>query len=167
LKTLIKIIDLISDYVARITCLSAYILLFVVIYEVIARKLFKSPTVWGFELSTMLYAAMFVLGGSYTLKQKGHVAIDLLTIRLKNKHKSIISIFTYLIFFFPFMITLVYATGLFALQSWLDLERSQSPWNQPLYHFKTLMPLGFGFLLLQGLSEFFKNIFTILEDKKK
>lgn len=166
MKGITDFLDLINEYAGRITSLIIYALLLVVIYEVISRKAFNAPTVWGFDLSFMLYSAMFLLGGGYTLKYKGHVAIDVLTSRLRTKQQAIISIITYIVFFFPFMSILVYVTGAFALQSWADLERSQSPWNQPLYHFKTLMPIGFSLLILQGLSEFLKTIITLQKGGK-
>lgn len=166
MKGITDVLDSINEYAGRITSVIIYALLIIVIYEVISRKVFNAPTVWGFDLSFMLYSAMFLLGGGYTLKYKGHVAIDVLTSRLTKKKQALISIITYIVFFFPFMSILVYVTGAFALQSWADLERSQSPWNQPLYHFKTLMPIGFFLLMIQGLSEFLKTIITLQKGEK-
>jgi len=167
LKGITNVLDSINEYAGRITSVIIYTLLLVVVFEVISRKVFNAPTVWGFDLSVMLYAAMFLLGGGYALKCKAHVAIDVLTTRFSKKTQALISIISYLVFFFPFMIVLIYVTGAFAMQSWADLERSQSPWNQPLYHFKTLMPVGFSLLLIQGISEFIKTIMNLKEDKTK
>lgn len=166
MKGITDVLDSINEYAGRITSVIIYALLIIVIYEVISRKVFNAPTIWSFDLSIMLYSAMFLLGGGYTLKYKGHVAIDVLTSRLTKKKQALISIITYIVFFFPFMSILVYVTGAFALQSWADLERSQSPWNQPLYHFKTLMPIGFFLLMIQGLSEFLKTIITLQKGEK-
>jgi len=166
LRGITNLLDSINEYSGRISSVIVYALLIVVIYEVISRKVFNAPTVWGFDLSFMLYAAMFLLGGGYTMKYKGHVAIDIISNRFTKRNQSIVSIIAYLIFFFPFMLILIYVTGAFALQSWEDLERSQSPWNQPLYHFKTLMPLGFTLLFLQGLSEFIKTIINLKGENK-
>lgn len=166
MKGITDVLDSINEYAGRISSVIVYALLIVVVYEVISRKVFNAPTVWGFDLSFMLYAALFLLGGGYTMKYKGHVAIDIFSSRLSNKKQAVMSIITYLIFFFPFMIILLYVTGAFALQSWGDLERSQSPWNQPLYHFKTLMPIGFMLLFLQGLSEFIKTIINLISEGK-
>lgn len=167
MKGITDVLDSINEYAGRMSSVIIYLLLVVVLYEVISRKVFNAPTVWAFDLSFMLYSAMFLLGGGYTLKYKGHVAIDVLTARLRKKQQAIISIITYLVFFFPFVGVLLYVTGDFALQSWADLERSQSPWNQPLYHFKALMPLGFTLLMIQGLSEFFKAIITMQKGGNK
>lgn len=167
MKGITNVLDSINEYAGRITSVVIYALLLVVVFEVISRKIFNAPTVWGFDLSVMLYAAMFLLGGGYALKYKAHVAIDVLTTRFSKKTQALISIVSYLVFFFPFMIVIIYVTGAFALQSWADLERSQSPWNQPLYHFKTLMPIGFSLLFLQGISEFLKTIMNLKGDITK
>jgi len=73
LKGITDVLDLINEYAGRITSVIIYALLIVVIYEVISRKVFNAPTVWAFDLSFMLYSTMFLLGGGYTLKYKGHI----------------------------------------------------------------------------------------------
>ena len=104
---------------------------------------------------------MFMLGGAHALKHRQHVSIDVITSVLSKKTQAIISLACYLVFFFPFVLVFIYVTGIFAMQSWANRELSQSPWGQPLYHFKTLMPVGFGLLLLQGVSECIKDILLI------
>lgn len=167
MKGITNVLDSINEYAGRITSVVIYALLIVVVFEVISRKIFNAPTIWAFDLSVMLYAAMFLLGGGYALKYKAHVAIDVLTTRFSKKTQALISIVSHLVFFFPFMIVIIYVTGAFALQSWADLERSQSPWNHPLYHFKTLMPIGFCLLFIQGISEFLKTIMNLKGDITK
>ncbi|MBA4396851.1 MAG: C4-dicarboxylate ABC transporter permease [Syntrophus sp. (in: bacteria)] len=161
MKAIADFFDSVSEYSGRATSLIIFALLFVVLYEVAARKIFNAPTVWAFDLSYMLYATMFLLGGAYTLKHRQHVAIDIITTMFSKKTQAIISLVAYLVFFFPFVLVFIYVTGNFALQAWDNLETSQSPWGQPLYHFKTLMPLGFTLLLFQGISEFIKDVIII------
>ncbi len=154
-------LDKINEYAGRITSISSVLLLFVVLYEIFSRKIFDTPTTWGFELSYMLYASIFLLGGGYALKHHSHVSIDVITSSLPKRIQAIIGLVTYIIFFFLFVSVFIYVSSKFALQSWINLERSQSPWNQPLYHFKTLMPIGFLLLLIQGISEFIKILYML------
>jgi TRAP-type mannitol/chloroaromatic compound transport system permease small subunit len=160
-KKIVEFLDSIAEYTGRATSFIIFALLFAVMYEVIARKFFGSPTVWGFEISYMLYAAMFLLGGAHALKYHQHVAIDVITCTLSKRTQAIISIVCYLVFFVPFVLIFIWVTTTFAAQAWANLERSQNPWNQPLYHFKTLMPIGFILLFIQGISEFLKNIMNL------
>jgi TRAP-type mannitol/chloroaromatic compound transport system permease small subunit len=167
MKAIADFFDSVSDYAGRATSLIIFALLFVVLYEVVARKFFNAPTVWAFDLSYMLYATLFLLGGAFTLLHRQHVSIDILTSMFSKRTQAIISLVCFAVFFFPFVLAFIYVTGNFALQAWDNLETSQSPWGQPLYHFKTLMPIGFFLLLLQGISEVIKNITTIREGGSK
>lgn len=161
MKAIADFFDSFSEYSGRAISLIIFALLFVVLYEVVARKFFNAPTVWAFDLSYMLYAAMFLLGGAFTLLHRQHVSIDIITSMFSKRTQAIINVVCYLVFFFPFVLAFIYVTGNFALQAWDIRETSQSPWGQPLYHFKTLMPVGFFLLLLQGVSEFVKNIMAL------
>ena len=58
----------------------------VTFYEVVARYVFNAPTTWSLDIS--IYAMFWAcfLGGAYTLREGGHVAVDVrlrfLTLRL-------------------------------------------------------------------------------------
>ncbi|GAB1534539.1 hypothetical protein ADMFC3_01700 [Geovibrio sp. ADMFC3] len=155
---LIKLIETVTEWVGKMFSYSVYALLVVVVYEVISRKLFGKPTIWAFDLSNMLYGIMFLMGFGYTLKHKMHVGIDIITAKLNPKAQGWISVVSYLVFFFPFIVIAIQASTVFATQSWQGLERVQSPWGAPVYHFKTFLPLGFCFLFLQGIAEFLKAV---------
>jgi TRAP-type mannitol/chloroaromatic compound transport system permease small subunit len=45
-------------------------------YEVFVRYLLNDPTSWAFDMSYMLYGALFFMGGAYTLSRDGHVRGD-------------------------------------------------------------------------------------------
>ena len=45
-------------------------------YEVFARYVFRSPTVWSYDVAYMLYGTHFMLGAAYTLYKGGHIRTD-------------------------------------------------------------------------------------------
>lgn len=159
MKGLIKIIDKLTEIVGKAVSVLVFVLLIVVVYEVISRKIFNSPTVWAFELSYMLYGTLFMLGLGYALKHGSHVCIDVISNRFSPKKQAILSIFSYIVFFFPFMYFGIKSSWQFFSQSWAMRELSQSPWSPPIYPFKFIMLLGFLLLTIQGISEFFKQIY--------
>lgn len=161
MSTLIKTMDAVSEFIGKVISYIVYVLLFVVIYEVISRKIFGSPTVWGFELSYMLYALMFMLGFGYTLKHKMHIGIDIFYSNMTPRKQGVLDIITYLIFFFPFIYFALKSSYTFAAQSWQIMEHSQSPWAPAVYPFKTMIPIAFALFGFQGISEFFKAIYKI------
>ncbi|WP_245586977.1 TRAP transporter small permease subunit [Pelistega indica] len=67
------------------------------IYEVISRYIFNSPTVWGLELATLIFGPYFLLGGAYLLHLKGHVNLDLVKNKLSDKSQKFLDIFAYLV----------------------------------------------------------------------
>ncbi|TYB34002.1 MAG: TRAP transporter small permease subunit [Flexistipes sinusarabici] len=161
MSALIKLIDSISDFLGKIISYLVYVLLIVVVFEVISRKVFGSPTVWGFEFSFMLYAVMFMLGFGFTLKHKMHIGIDIFYSNMSPRKQGFLDLFTYIVFFFPFIYFAVVSSVTFTSQSWQMLEHSQSPWAPPIYPFKTVMPVAFLLLGFQGIAEFLKAIYKI------
>ena len=60
--------------------------------------------------------------------------------------------------FFLFVGMMAYYGGSLAWESMSILEHSESAWNPPIYPVKLMIPLGCILLLLQGLTNLFKNI---------
>lgn len=138
-----------------------------VLYEVAARYLFASPTIWSFEMTTFLCGGTYILGGAWVLREQRHVSIDILPLKLSPRARSILNIVTYALFFFPLMIVLLWQTIDQALWSWAIFEREYvSSWNAPLYPIKTVIPLAILFLLLQGLANFIRELFFVLKREK-
>ena len=48
------------------------------IFEVVMRYVFNSPTIWAHETTTYLCAACFVYGGLHSVSRNGHIRIVLL-----------------------------------------------------------------------------------------
>jgi TRAP-type mannitol/chloroaromatic compound transport system permease small subunit len=148
------------------SALLALPLLVVVVYEVIMRYIFNAPTVWGFEATTFLYGVHFILGLAYCDVLGGHVKVDVFTVRLPMKSQSLIGILTNLIFFMPVMIVLTIASWKYAFISITEGELNPTSWAPPIYPIKTLMAVGFSFLLIQGFSNLIHNI-RVLQGKAK
>lgn len=163
MKGFIKAVESFQEFIGKIVGLINYILVFVVLYEVVSRKLFKSPTVWGFDLSYMLYGTMFMLGLGYALKHGSHVRIDIIYAYLKPKKKAILDLIGYTIFFLPFIIVCLKVSYDFGMQSFAMREQSMSVWQVPIYPFKIMMFLGFVLVFVQGIVEIIKSILLLKE----
>jgi TRAP-type mannitol/chloroaromatic compound transport system permease small subunit len=169
-KALLKIIRIIDTYVGewsgRIFMLLIFPLVVGLTYEVIARYVFNAPTIWAYELSYMLYGSHFMLGATYCLLKKGHIRTDLLYELFPVKWQGRVDAFLYLFFFFPGMIYFFAAGWVEALHSWSILECSeQTPWQPPLYLFKTVVPLSAILLMIQGVSELLKSAYAGLRGR--
>ncbi|RPI09770.1 MAG: TRAP transporter small permease subunit, partial [Zetaproteobacteria bacterium] len=131
------------------------------VYEVFARYLFHAPTVWAYEVTYMLYGSMFMLGAAYTLYKQSHIRTDILYNKWTPRRKGIIDAFMYLFLFFPGILLFLILGWEYATHAWEIGERSDSsPWRQPIYPFKMVIPVTAFLLLLQGASEFLKSIYS-------
>ena len=76
-------------------------LIFAMVYEVLARKLFNAPTMWAYDMSRFMYGALFMLGAGYALSKGVHIRADFLYRNFKTKNQGRIDFWLYLIFYFP------------------------------------------------------------------
>jgi TRAP-type mannitol/chloroaromatic compound transport system permease small subunit len=157
-------IDTFNIKQGQLSALLALPLLLVVVYEVVMRYVFNAPTIWGFEATTFLYGVHFILGLAYCDVLGGHVKVDVVVTRLPIKPQSVIGVVTNLVFFMPTMVLMTIFSWRYALASILEGELNPTSWAPPVYPFKTLMALGFSFLLIQGFSNLIHNI-RVLQGK--
>jgi len=161
LRKFVKFADKINTIVGVAAAQLVILLTFIVVYEVIRRKIFNSPTTWAFEFSTFLYGGMFILGAGFTHLHDRHVAIDVFEEKFPKKVRYWIRIITFFIFFLPFVGALLFASTQYAWHSWVTHEHSWSAWRPPIYIYKTVMPVGFFLLFIEGISRLIKDIFKL------
>ena len=70
-------------------------------YEVFARYLFNSPTIWAYEFGYLLMGFHFLLGGALTLKKKSHIRIDIFYNKMSTRNKSMVDLTFYLFLIIP------------------------------------------------------------------
>ncbi len=130
------------------------------VFEVITRRFFNAPNKWTYEVTNIFYGTHFMILAAYTLLYRGHVSIDIFYGRLSPRSQVILSIVNYLVFFFPFVLVLLYVGLDSALFSWSDRERTMIglPFIYPIL--KTVTPAMAFLLLVQGLSDLAKKIFS-------
>ena len=152
LRRLTRILDVPGMIVGKTAAWLIVPMIGALVYEVIARFGFNSPTMWAYDATFMFYGALFMLGAAYTLGLDSHVRADFL--------------FT-LCLFFPAMYFFTVATFDYALVSWTRGERiPTSPMMPIIYPLKTVMPITGALLLIQGVSELLKSYFSIVTNRR-
>lgn len=147
-------VDTLSTWVGKLAGWLIVVLTLAVSYEVFSRYLLNSPTTWAFDVSYILYGALFMLAGPYALARNGHVRGDFIYRTWAPRRQATMDLVLYFLFFFPGIVALVYAGYGFAAFSWMIKEHSSnSPNGPPLYHFKTLIPLVGAMMMVQGIVE--------------
>jgi len=99
-------IDKWSKWIGNVVCWITMPLMFAMVYEVLARKLFLAPTMWAYDMSRFFYGALFMLGAGYALSKGVHIRADFLYRNFKVKTQGLIDFWLYLLFYFPGLISL-------------------------------------------------------------
>lgn len=160
----LRCIDSISIWSGKIVAWLIFPMVGSLVYEVVARYVFDSPTLWAYDMTFMLYGSFFMLGAAYTLQKKGHIRTDSFYNAWSVKRQGWVDTACYLVFFFPAMIAFQVVTWDYFALSFAQSERNvTSSWMPIVYPFKFVMPLSTALLLLQGVSEFLKSVYAGLK----
>jgi TRAP-type mannitol/chloroaromatic compound transport system permease small subunit len=159
----LKIIDWINRWIGQIFSFLIVLLTLLVVIEVFLRHFLGAPTIWSFEITKMVYGFYFMILGGYTLLKNAHVSVDVVYETLSAKTRCILDIISYLIFFFPFCTVLLIEGTRYANNSWITNEKSWSVFAPPLYPIKTVIPIAFALILLQGITIFIKKIHFLVK----
>lgn len=165
-KKVIKLFDKISSVVGKISSWSIMVVMILILFEVISRRIFNSPTIWTVEIITMIFGFHFMMVAGYGLLTKSMVSVDVIYERFSVKTRAIIDIVTYFVFFMPFVLGVLYGGYKFAASSWAQMEVSWSAFGPPVYPIKTVIPVAMLLLLLQGVSEIMKRVVILKEGEE-
>jgi len=157
-----RILDLIEKINAHAGLFAAWLVIplnAVVVYEVVIRYVFNNPTDWVYDTAWMLFSAVFLLGGAFTMIEKRHVRIDIIYGALPKKAQLWCDMFFFGVVLIPVLAILTWKGYQFAKLAWMTGENlSTTLWVFPAGPSKTLIPVGFGLLLLQGFIELLKTL---------
>ena len=157
----IRSIDWFSLWTGRIVCWLTVPMFGAMVYEVIARQYFTAPTMWAYDMSRMLYGALFMLGAGYALFRGVHIRADFIYRNWTVKNQGRVDTFMYLVFYFPGLLLFLWASWDFAYMAWVRGERGMdTAWMPYLGPIRSTIPIGIILLLLQGVSETLKSIYA-------
>ncbi len=165
---LTRIIDFVGACCAVLMCL----MLINVFYDVIARYLFDNVSIGMQEMEWHLFAAMFMFGIGYTLKEDGHVRVDVIYDRLSQKAQAWINIAGSLFFAIPITALILYYGVGYSYEAWEMGEGSADPGGLPhRWVIRSVIPLSSGFVILCALQVILKQVECLVasgsENKKQ
>ncbi|MEK0084808.1 TRAP transporter small permease subunit [Benzoatithermus flavus] len=124
----------------------------------VIRKLFDVSSNAWLELQWQLFGAVFMLGAAYTFLKNEHIRIDIVSNLLPKRVRDWIDLLGHVLFLMPFVVIMIFDGIPFFLGSYRINEQSLNAGGLPQWPAKLLIPLGFFFLFLQGVSEIIKRI---------
>ena len=116
-----------------------------------------SSNAW-LEAQWYLFAGVVMLGAAHTLRRNEHVRVDLLYGNVSERTRAWIDVLGTLLFLFPAIGLMTWFAWPVFVGSYLSGEVSSNAGGLLRWPVKLLLPLGFGLLFLQGVSELIKRI---------
>jgi TRAP-type mannitol/chloroaromatic compound transport system permease small subunit len=164
MNRLIYAIDQLSKTVGHAFAWCIVILTLGTCFEVMMRYLFNDPTSWAFDLSYMMYGAVFYMAGAYTLSRGGHVRADMFYRKWPERTQATVELVLYLTFFFPGILALVVAGSDYGIESMRIREVSvNSPAGMPIWPLKMMICVGALLIAIQGFAEVLRCIVCLRE----
>lgn len=114
------------------------------------------------ELQWYFFSLIFLLGAAYTLKHDAHVRVDVLYSKLGLRGQAIVNLAGVCVFLIPFCLVMIGTSWPAVHNSWEVLEMSPDPGGLPRYPIKTVIPIAFGLILLQGLSMAIRQVAVLI-----
>jgi TRAP-type mannitol/chloroaromatic compound transport system permease small subunit len=122
------------------------------------RKAFNMSSNAYLEVQWYLFAASFLLAAGYTLLNHEHVRIDVIAGRLSKRTQVWLDVFGFTVFLLPLCIAILWFSIPFFIRGFQSGEMSNNAGGLIRWPVFLMLPLGFGLLLLQGVSELIKRI---------
>jgi TRAP-type mannitol/chloroaromatic compound transport system permease small subunit len=162
IQSLLHGIDQLSKSVGHAFAWCIVILTLGTSYEVFVRYVLNDPTSWAFDMSYILYGALFLMSGAYALSRGAHVRGDVFYRLMPPRVQGRLELVLYIFFFFPGVIALMYSGWTYAMDSMRIGEVSvNSPIGVPIWQLKLVIPAAGALLALQGVAEILRCIICI------
>ncbi len=153
-----RAIDTLNEKIAAVVGWALLAAVIICTVNALVRYTFNASSNGWLEIQWYLFASMFMLASSYTLKRDEHVRIDVIAGRFSKRTQVWIDLFGFLLFLLPISLVILYYGFPFALLSIQSAEMSSNAGGLIVWPAKLLVPLGFFLMLLQGVSEIIKRI---------
>lgn len=156
-KAYVRYIDTMSQAVGKFAMFIVLGMIGILLHETISRTIFNYPRIWTVEVAQFTMAAYYLLGGGYSLLIGGHVRMDFLYDRWSARRRATADAITFSAILF-YVILLLHG-GISGVQYALKYGQVNfSSWAPPMAPIKIIMVVGIVVMLLQVVSQFFKDL---------
>jgi len=155
----LKVIGKIIDALGNLCSLLMILMILNVFYDVVMRYFFNDVSIGMQELEWHLFAAMFMFGIAYTLKEDAHVRVDILYDAMSARKQAFINIFGALVFALPITLLIGYYSIDYTMDAYIMGEGSGDPGGLPhRWIVRSVIPVSSVFLILAIIHVVLSNI---------
>lgn len=163
LQAYVRIVDRMNRWIGRVVMYGIFVMMGILLWSSISKTFFL-PSLWTLEMAQFAMVAYYILGGPYSIQLGSNVRMDLLYGEWSDRRKAQVDAMTvlFLIIYLVFMLWGGWDSLMYSFQ--YGGERSPTAWRPYLWPIKLIMVVGLFLMLLQALSELFKDILRLRGD---
>lgn len=160
MRTYVVAVDRFNRRLGRIVMYGIFVMMAILLYSSVSKTFFV-PSLWTLEMAQFAMVAYYMLGGPYAMQMGDNVRMDLLYGDWNDRRKCQVDAFSvfFLIIYLVFLLWGGWDSLMYSFQ--YGGERSNSPWRPYIWPIKTIMVIGILLMLLQAISELFKDILRL------
>lgn len=151
-------IDTLNLWFGRLSAVLVFAAALISAANAIVRYTFDYSSNAYLEIQWYLFAAVVLLGAAETLRQNGHVRVDLVYMAVSDRKRLWIDASGIVLFLLPFTLFMIWLCFPVALDTWQRGEMSTNSGGLVRWPVWAILVLGFVLLTLQGISELIKRI---------
>ena len=162
----IRIIDVFSKKIGHAFSWCVLVLTASTCFEVFMRYVLNNPTAWAFDMSYMLYGALFIMSGAYALSRGSHVRGDFIYRKWMPRTQARVDLVLYFFFYFPGILAMVFTGAAYSFEATRIQESSvNSPAGVPVWPLKLMIFAAGLTLLAAGIAEVLRCLVCIRDGK--
>ncbi len=160
MTTFVRVVDRFNYLIGRVMMYGIFALMGVLMWSTISKQAFIIPSFWTLEVAQYILVAYYLLGGAYSIQLGANVRMDLFYSEWSVRKKAWVDSIT--IFVLIFYLGVMLYGGIESTQYAIKYqEHSPSMWRPLMWPIKSMMCVGIFMMLLQAISELFKDIATL------
>ncbi len=152
---MIRLVDRISAWMARLAAWMFFAIGLMVTWEVVTRKVFNDPTIWVDEVARFFQVWAVYLAAAHILKRRDMIVVEIIPVEGHPLRRKILDSITLAVIGIFSLVATWY--GLQIVMESVQMGRHTSTMlAAPKWMTESAIPVGFGLLLAQVLAEFVK-----------
>lgn len=162
LRGYIRFVDQVNYRIGRVAMYGIFVMMAILLWSSISKTFFN-PSLWTLEMAQFAMVAYYILGGPYSIQMGSNVRMDLIYGTWSDRRKAAIDCITvmFLIFYLVVLLWGGIDSTMYSFQ--YGGERSPTAWRPYMWPIKVIMCTGITLMLLQAISELFKDIIKLRE----
>lgn len=164
MRKILHIIDSINERVGAISSWLVLVLITVILYEVIARYVFGSPTAWGLGTFRMINGALIVLGWAYAHRHNSHIRVDIFYTRFSLRKKALVDVIGAGLIFLPLFGAFTILAGSYVQRAYLYYVARPAGLPANLLY-QIMILIGLCFFFLQFAARFIRDLYILVKGR--